>query len=99
MREVPRLASTWIALGYVSAVGSVVVFLLYVRVVQHWTASRASYVMVLVPFVAVALSAWLDQEPITSGLVFGGALVLGGVYFGAPRPSEVVRPARPEPAR
>ncbi|MEX2540611.1 MAG: DMT family transporter [Trueperaceae bacterium] len=98
VREVPRLTSTWVALGYVSAIGSVVVFLLYVYVVQRWSASRASYVMVLIPFVTVALSAWLDKEPITSGLVFGGALVLAGVYFGALRPSKALRPAHPAPA-
>jgi drug/metabolite transporter (DMT)-like permease len=61
------------------------VFLLHVYVVQHWTASRASYVMVLIPFVTVLLSAWLDEERITAGLLFGGLLVLTGVYVGALR--------------
>jgi hypothetical protein len=40
------------------------------------------------------LSAWLDQEPITGGLVLGGLLVLVGVYFGALRPT----PGSPPPA-
>lgn len=82
----PQRPATWLALGYVAAIGSVAVFLLYVYVVQHWTASRASYVMVLIPFVAVVLSAWLDQEPITGSLVLGGLLILAGVYVGALRP-------------
>jgi drug/metabolite transporter (DMT)-like permease len=43
-------------------------------------------VFVLIPFVTVPLSAWLDQEPIGVGLVFGGMLVLAGVYIGALRP-------------
>jgi drug/metabolite transporter (DMT)-like permease len=90
----PQRVTTWIALGYVAAIGSVVVFLLYVYVVQNWTASRAAYVMVLIPFVTVVLSAWLDQEPITGGLVLGGLLVLVGVYFGALRPT----PGSPPPA-
>jgi drug/metabolite transporter (DMT)-like permease len=34
----------------------------------------------------VALSAWLDDEPLTTGLVLGGLLVLAGVYVGALRP-------------
>jgi drug/metabolite transporter (DMT)-like permease len=38
----PQRGATWIALGYVAAVGSVVVFLFYVFVLQHWTASRAA---------------------------------------------------------
>jgi drug/metabolite transporter (DMT)-like permease len=83
----PQRAATWVALGYVTAIGSVVVFLLYVYVVQHWTASRAAYAMVLIPFVTVVLSAWLDQEPVTGGLVLGGLLVLAGVYVGALRPA------------
>lgn len=79
----PDRSETWIALGYVSAIGSVVVFLLHVWIVQRWTASRTAYVMLLVPFVTVILSAWLDKEAITAGLVMGGLLVITGVYFGA----------------
>ena len=41
--------------------------------------------VVLVPVVTVALSAWLDDEPVGSGLVLGGLLVLAGVYVGALR--------------
>lgn len=83
--ELPARTETWVALTYVVVVGSVVVFLLHVYIVQHWTASRASYVMVLIPLVTIVLSAWLDQEPITGGLITGGALVIAGVYVGALR--------------
>lgn len=83
----PDRRATWVALGYVAGVGSVVVFALYVYVLHHWEASRASYVMVLIPFVTVLLSAWLDDEPIQGGLVVGGALVLAGTYVGALRPA------------
>ena len=81
----PQSVSTWAALGYVAAFGSVAVFLLIVYVLQHWTASRAAYVMVLIPFVTVVLSAWLDNEPVGAGLVLGGLLVLAGVHVGALR--------------
>lgn len=83
----PHRAETWVALAYVAAVGSAVVFLLLVFVLQHWTASRAAYLMVLIPFVTVVLSAWLDDEPVGAGLVLGGLLVLTGVYIGALRPA------------
>jgi len=83
----PRRPATWVALGYVAVIGSVVVFMLYVFILQNWSASRASYVMVLVPFVTVVLSAWLDNEPIGSGLVIGGLLIIAGVYVGALRPA------------
>jgi drug/metabolite transporter (DMT)-like permease len=81
----PRGVETWVALGYLVTVGSVAVFLLYLFVLQHWAASRAAYVFVLIPFVTVALSAWLDDEPVGPGLVLGGLMVLAGVYVGALR--------------
>ena len=81
----PPETETWLALAYLVVVGSVVVFLLYLFVLGRWRASRAAYVFVLIPFVTVLLSAWLDDEPITSGLVLGGALVLAGVYIGVLR--------------
>ena len=83
--ELPREAATWLAIGYLVPVGSVVVFVLYLVVLRHWTASRASYEFVLIPVVTVALSAWLDDEPIGTGLILGGVLVLTGVYVGALR--------------
>lgn len=83
----PPLIETWLALGYVVAFGSVAVFLLYLVVLRHWTASRAAYVFVLIPMVTVPLSAWLDNERVGPGLVLGGLLVLAGVYLGALRPA------------
>jgi drug/metabolite transporter (DMT)-like permease len=94
---VPRRAATWIALTYLVLVGSVVVFVLFLFVLRHWPASRTAYLYVLVPFVTLALSAWLDDEPVGAGLVLGGLLVLTGVYVGALRPART--PAiPPEPA-
>lgn len=82
----PRGGETWAALTYLVVVGSVLVFVLYVFVLEHWNASRASYGFVLIPVVTVALSAWLDNEPVGAGLVVGGFLVLAGVYVGVLRP-------------
>lgn len=81
----PERAQTWAALAYVAVIGSVVVFLLIVFVLQRWDASRAAYNMVLIPIVTVALSAWLDDERVRPGFAIGGALVLLGVYVGALR--------------
>src|SRR5919112_1374882 len=93
----PRRAATWVALGYLVVVGSVVVFVLFLVVLRHWAASRTAYVYVLVPFVTVALSAWLDDEPVGAGLVLGGLLGLTGVYVGALRPARTA-PMLPERA-
>lgn len=84
---IPQRAATWVALGYLVVVGSVIVFVLFLFVLRHWAASRTAYVYVLVPCVTVALSAWLDDEPVGAGLVLGGLLVLIGVYAGALRPA------------
>lgn len=85
----PQRVETWLAICYLVVIGSVVVFLLYLFVLSHWTATRAAYGFVLIPFVTVLLSSWLDSEPVTIGLVFGGLLVLLGVYVGALRPGRV----------
>jgi drug/metabolite transporter (DMT)-like permease len=86
--ELPTRAATWGAVFYVVTFGSIGVFLLYLYVLSRWAASRAAYSFVLIPIVAVVLSAWLDDEPVGFGLVLGGALVLVGVYMGALRTSE-----------
>jgi drug/metabolite transporter (DMT)-like permease len=83
--EVPRESETWLALAYVVPIGSVLVFGLYVLLLRFWPASRVSFGFVVIPVVTLALSAWLDDEPITIELVLGGLLVLVGVYVGALR--------------
>jgi drug/metabolite transporter (DMT)-like permease len=87
----PRKAATWEAVAYVALFGSIAVFLLYLFVLGRWEASRAAYSFVLIPIVAIVLSAWLDDEPVGLGLVLGGALVLCGVYVGALRAPTRVR--------
>ena len=89
----PERVAAWAALAYVVTAGSIGVFLLLVFIIQRWTASRASYVMVVIPIVGVLLSAWLDDEPVRVGLIFGGLLVMSGVYVGALRRS-TIRPQR-----
>jgi drug/metabolite transporter (DMT)-like permease len=81
----PQQGVTWSALAYLAVVGSIVVFWLYLVVLERWAASRAAYGFVLVPIVTLLLSAWLDDEPLTWGLAAGGLLVLAGVYVGALR--------------
>lgn len=84
--DLPHRTETWAAMAYLVVIGSVIVFLLYVVVLRFWTASRASYSFVIIPFVTLALSAWLDNEPVGAGLLLGGLLVVAGVYIGALRP-------------
>lgn len=83
--ELPQRSETWLAIAYLVPVGSVLVFVLYLVVLRYWEASRAAYEFVLIPVFTVALSIWLDDEPLGLGLLLGGPLVLAGVYVGALR--------------
>jgi drug/metabolite transporter (DMT)-like permease len=82
---IPQTGSTWTAQAYLVVAGSIGVFWLYIFVLRGWTASAASYQLVLIPLVTVVLSAWLQDERITWAFAAGSILVLIGVYFGALR--------------
>jgi len=81
-RALPSQAQTWLAIGYVSVIGSVAVFTLFVYVIAHWSASATSYVMLLIPLVTVFLGTVLDHEAVTWAYLVGGPMVLAGVYVG-----------------
>lgn len=81
----PTATETWLALGFLVVVDSVLVSVLYLVVLRHWDASRAAYLFVVIPVVTMALSVWLDDEPLTVARAGGALLVLTGVYVGALR--------------
>jgi drug/metabolite transporter (DMT)-like permease len=89
--QLPGETATWAAVLYLITIGSVLIFYLFVVVVRRWTASAASYLFVLAPFVTIVLSWWLAGEEITAGLLAGAFLVVAGVYSG------VLRRARTPP--
>lgn len=86
-RIVPQRLETQISIVYLVLVGSVIVFTLYLIVIERWTASATSYSFLLMPLVSVLAAAAILGEPITLALVAGGTLVLVGVYLGAFAPS------------
>jgi drug/metabolite transporter (DMT)-like permease len=81
--SLPVRTSTWVALVYLILLGSTTLFVLFLFVLRSWPASTVSYMFVLFPFVAVALSAWIERTPVTLALAIGGILVLLGVFVGA----------------
>jgi len=89
--SVPSLPATWISVGYLILFGSVAVFVLALYVLSHWTASAGSYQLVLIPIVTVLLASWISHEKITTALLFGGLLVLFGVYVGALMPPDLLK--------
>ena len=92
----PSEAKTWAALAWLVIGGSVVLFSLFLFVIDRWTASATSYITTLFPVVAIALGALFADEAITIELVFGGALVLIAVYVGA-LSGRAQEPASPVP--
>jgi drug/metabolite transporter (DMT)-like permease len=97
----PHNSLTWASFAWLVVVGSVVMVILYLVVLNRWEASRAAYVFVLSPFLTLILSAWLDNEPIGPSLFLGGFLILVGVYVGALSPrraSRVEAVAAPQPS-
>jgi len=78
----PTLPVTWVALLYLIIFGSVIVFVLLLYVIQHWTASASSYIFVLMPIVTITMGAWLSQESVTAPFILGGVFVLSGAYIG-----------------
>lgn len=84
--SLPSSASVWTALLYLMLVGTPLLFICYLLVLERWSASAASYQFVLFPPVSVLLGAALLGEPITVGLLLGVPFVLAGVYVGALAP-------------
>lgn len=80
---IPSFFSTWLALLYLILIGSVGLFLLFIYVLNRWTASSTSYTFVLTPIVALLGSAILENESISIFFIVSSLIVLIGVYIGA----------------
>ena len=94
----PREAPTWVAIGHLVLVGTVVVYALGLFVLTRWTASSASYLHILLPLVAVPLGAWLRSERVSPLFLLGAAVVILGVYLGVVVAARRMAPGPPAPA-
>lgn len=81
--RLPAETRTWASLAYLVVVGSVGLFMLFLYVIERWSATAASYPLLLMPLVTVLVAAVLLDEPIRPLFLAGAALVLLGVYLGA----------------
>jgi drug/metabolite transporter (DMT)-like permease len=81
--QAPRQSDTWVAMAFLVLGGSVAVFGLYVFLLGRWSASAASYILLLQPVPTIVYSAILTQEPVTPVLFIGAAIIILGVYVGA----------------
>ena len=79
----PVTQATWIAFGYLVIGGSVLMFYSFLYVLQRWTASATSYSLLLIPIATIVIANWLLAEQVSFRFLFGSAIVLIGVWFGA----------------
>jgi len=79
----PSTASTWLLLVYVTVLGSIGLFGLYLFALQRWTASAVSYATLFMPLVAVPLAALLTAESVSPAFLAGAAIAVLGTYVGA----------------
>ncbi|MDP8905125.1 MAG: EamA family transporter [Chloroflexota bacterium] len=84
---IPQEAPTLAAVGYLVVIGSAALFMLFLYVLERWTASATSYTLLLMPLVTATAAALLLDEALTPALLVGSGFVLGGVYVGAFAPS------------
>ena len=76
---VPSMA--WWGLAFMVFFGSVAAYLIYAFALTELTAARVAAFAYLQPVIATALGIWLLGESLTRREVFGGALILLGVYL------------------
>jgi drug/metabolite transporter (DMT)-like permease len=85
---IPAQPSTWAALGYLVIFVTILSFILYLQVLNKWTASGASYGFVVIPLVTFVVASLLTSEQVSSNFLVGAAFVLAGVGVGALLPSK-----------
>lgn len=81
--KMPTQAGTWLAFIYLVIFVTLGAYVLYLFIINNWTASGASYGFVMFPLVTIFAAGILTEEIITLNLLLGGVLVLIGVLLGA----------------
>lgn len=77
--NVPQLGITWLACAWLGVIGCCLALWAYYHLLNKWGATRSSLVTYVFPVSAVMLGAIFLNEKITWHLIFGGALIIGGI--------------------
>jgi drug/metabolite transporter (DMT)-like permease len=75
------LGAAW-PLVYLTVGGSLGAYVIMSWLVIHWSATRAAYVTVIVPVIALALGALVRHERLAPASLAGAAVVLAGLLLG-----------------
>jgi drug/metabolite transporter (DMT)-like permease len=79
----PASRGGWITYAYLVVLGSGGLFLLFLYVLERWTASATSYAFLLFPVATIVIASIVLQEVVTSRFMLGTVVVLLGVWVGA----------------
>jgi drug/metabolite transporter (DMT)-like permease len=79
----PAELDTVLSLAWLVLAGSAGLFQLWLHIIRRWSASATTFAIAPMTVVAAVLGVVVLDQPITAGLVAGGALVLSAVYLGA----------------
>ncbi len=71
----------WLSFAYIALSGSVMAMLIYAWALRYMAPSRVGALTYIHPVVASTFAVLWLGEPVTTGLVAGGLLVLVGLYF------------------
>jgi drug/metabolite transporter (DMT)-like permease len=80
--EIPRLTSNgWIGVLFLGIFCSGLAYIAWYDALQVLSAAQTGVFLYIEPLVAVAVAAIVLAEPITWGSLFGGAVILVGVWL------------------
>ena len=81
-QRLPATANAWIALLYLTVIGSIVAFIAFMFLIQQWSATRASFISVVIPVLALALGLVVRGERLDAASLLGSLIVLAAVITG-----------------
>ena len=77
----PANAAQWMPILYLTVIGSVVAFVAFAWLLQHWSIVRISFIAVITPVIATVLGATVRHERLGATTLVGALVVLGGVVL------------------
>jgi drug/metabolite transporter (DMT)-like permease len=91
-QHLPTGAAGWIPLIYLTVIGSIVAFVAFMYLIQHWSATRASFISVVIPVLALVLGLVVRGERLDAASLLGSLIVLAAVITGLlPGPRSAAR--------
>ena len=74
-------ANSWLAIGYLTIIGSILTFIAFIYMIQKLPAEISSIYAYINPIVAILLGAIIFGEPLTMAIAIGGVITLCGLYL------------------